>query len=310
MSDPATPEKGTDGTFTYGRDSRGNLLLDGVIVERNPYADAYEVPEEEEPKGEENAAVEGEEAKTAPVEPEPEKPPEPEPPKAPEKLKFTLKVHGEQIERELTKEELTTRLQLAEDYTRKTQSLAEERKKIEPFLPIIEKPEFKEWLDTQVQLGTIEAPKAPPPPAPEDVVGYRLRTQEPDFKEIQSAMVEWAATLPQHEAGFINDNHRVFNEVYDRFKAAKGAKAQPKETPAPVAQADPELLKKAIAAKEVAKTVAKVEPPGGQPEEVDPSREWKRINRELQKAVKANDKWVTYKGQRMQADVAWVLHNS
>jgi len=313
MTDPATPEKGTAGDFTWGKDSQGNLLLDGVVVERNQFADAYEVPDaEEEPAGGPNSAVEGEEPKTEPeAEPtEPVKSPEPEPPKPPERLKFTLKVHGEQIERELTKEELTAKLQLAEDYTKKTQSLAEERRKIEPFLPIIEKPEFREWLDSQVQLGVIEAPKPPSPPAPEDVMGYRMRTQEPDFQEIQSAMVEWAATLPQHEAGFINDNHRVFNEVYDRFKTARTAKAQPLPTPAAPVQADPKILERAIAAKEVAKANAKVEPPGGQQEEADPRREWKRIDRELQRAVRSGERFVRYKGQRMDADVAWVLHRS
>jgi len=311
MTDPATPDKGTAGDFTYGKDSHGNLLLDGVIVERNQYADAYEVPDEpEEPEGGPNAAVEGEAAKADTPEPEPVKTEEPKPPVVPATLKFTLKVHGEQSERELTRDELTAKLQLAQDYTKKTQALAEERRKIERFLPIIEKPEFKEWLDTQVQLGAIEAPKPPPPPAPEDVMGYRMRTQEPDFKEIHSAMVEWAATLPQHEAGFINDNHRVFNDVYDRFKTARVAKAQPVQTPAPLVQADPKVIEKAIAAKEVAKDTARVEAPGGQAPDMDPNREWKRVNRELQKAVRGREKFVMYKGRRMDAEVAWVMHNT
>ena len=308
MSDPATPKGTADGDFTFGRDSQGNLLLDGVVVERNRFADAYEVPEDEEPAGGPNAAVEGEEAVK---EPEPE--PEPEaaaPPKEPEKLKFSLKVHGEEINRELTREEITARLQLAEDYTKKTQALAEDRKKIEPFLPIIEKQEFKDWLDTQVQIGAIEAPKAPPPPAPEDVMGYRMRTQDPDFNEIQSAMVEWSATIPQHEASFINENHRVFNDVFDRFKAARGTKAQPATPAKPAEKADQKLIEKAIALKEVAKANARVETPGGQPEPPDPKREWNKTYKELRRAVQTGERFVTYKGQRMEADVAWVLHHN
>ena len=313
MTDTATPKEGTASDFTYGKDQQGNLLLDGVVVERNPFADAYEVPEDaEEPAGGPNSAVEGEEPEAEPEE-EPAKPveePTPEPPAEPEKYKFSLKVHGEQIEQELTREQLIAKLQLSEDYTKKTQALAEERKRIEPYLPIIDKPEFKEWLDTQVQIGAIEAPAQPPPPAPEDVMGYRLRAQDPEFQDIKDAMVEWAATLPQHEAGFIDNNHRVFNVTYDRFKAARGTKAQPVPTPAPATKADPEVIKKSIAAKEVAKASARVESPGGQAPDVDPSREWKRTDRELQRAVRDGEKFVFYKGKRLDADVAWVLHRS
>jgi hypothetical protein len=309
----ATPE-GTadDGSFTYGVDEMGRLIINGIPVdhrnERPPMADEEEEKEPvEEPK---------EEAKEPEPEAAPEPEPEPEPPPTPEKHKYKLKVQGEEIEREYTPEELVARLQMAEDYQKKTTDLAEMRRKIEPFLPIIEKPAFKEWLDERIQSGEIEPPDQPARPNPEDVIGYKLREQEPDFEEIRGAMREWAATLPAYESDILATNHKAFNEAYDRFKTARQARMpQAPPPPPPKVEAkeepkvDPKVMQKMIEAKEVAKDRAKVEPPGGQPEEApDPKKEWRRIDRELKKAVRNRVHIVTYNGRQVDPETAWAMH--
>lgn len=315
MPETAT-QKGTEekkGDFTWGRDSQGNLLIDGVVVERYrggrlPEPTDNEPEEQEEPK-EEAKPVKTEEVKEPP--PVAQEPP-PEPQK-PEKHKFKLKVQGEELEQELTQEQLVARLQMAEDYQRKTMALAEERRKIEPFLPIIEKPEFKQWLSDQVEAGAIEAPKTAPRPSDEDIIKYRIREQEPEFREIQHLMAEWAVTLPSYEADILATNHKVFNDTYDRFKAtyqAKKLEAQPippPKEPAPV-RIDPKDLERIIQSKEVSKAQAHVESPGGTPPEVDPKKEWRKMDRELRRAVREKERNVRYDGKMMDSEVAWVLH--
>ncbi len=310
MADPVTlPGTVENEPFTYEYKD-GRLFVEGIEVERNLEDRTHEVPIDE-PEGEAGKpAVVAKPPEEPPKAEEPPKvePPVPEPPKVPEKQKYRIKVQGEERELELTPEQLIARLQMAEDYQLKTTQLAEQRRKVEPFIPIIEKPAFKEWLNEQVQAGLIEAPAPPPPPAPEDVVGYRLRMQDPEFAETRQAMVEWAATLPQYESDILASNHRAFNETYDRFKAARGPKLSPAPQAAPPQVADKAAVDKIIAAKEVAKEKAKVEPPGGTPPEVDEKKEWKRVNRELAKAVRSGVRQVIYDGRRMDADVAYALH--
>lgn len=318
MSDPATPEKGTElkpNEFTYGKNEDGDLMIDGVVVER--YGGRFqgdatsEVPvEDDEPTGGPNAAVEGEQARVAeqakPVDP-PLAPVPAEPTKPPEKQKFKLKVHGEDIERELSPEEIVAKLQMAEDYHLKTSQLAEQRRKIEPFLPIIDKPVFKQIVDEMVSRGEIEAPQPTTPPSPEDVIGYRLRCAEPDFKEIQASVTEWATTLPVYEADILDKNHKAFNDAYDRFKGLRASKIAPTVAPPAPSTAD---IEKSIAAKEVAKETARVEAPTGTTPEVDPAREWKKIDRQLERAVKTGQRHITYRGRNMDAELAWVMHRT
>lgn len=316
MANPATPtEKGTEkktGEFTYGRDDHGNLLIDGVVVDK--HNETAVVDEDEEPEGAQNAVVEGKEVppgKEAAPEPPP-KAPAPEPPKPTDKQKFKLKVQGEEFEREYTNEELVSRLQMAEDYQKKTMQLAEDRRKIEPFMPIIDKPEFKQWLGEQVEAGVLEAPRIEPPPSPEDVIGFRIREHEPEFKDIQLAMSEWAATLPVYEAKILNSNPKVFNDTYDRFKAARKAmmdKVSPPHPPQPEpAKTDPKTLEKILQSKETSKEKARLETPGGTPPEVDPMKEWRKIDRELRKAVQDNLPQVKYKGRWVEPATAWAWH--
>ena len=314
MPETAT-QKGTEekkkGDFTWGRDKQGNLLVDGVIVEKHneliPQSDEEEV--EEEPQTEVKPAETKEVKEPPPVSQEPP----PEPPKPPEKQKFKLKVQGEELERELTHEELVARLQMAEDYQLKTMRLAEERREIEPFMPVIRKPEFKQWLSDQVEAGVIETPKTAPPPSDDDIIRYRMREQEPDFKEVQRLMAEWASTLPSYEADILETNHKVFNEVYDRFKSKRDLRIKEATPPPPIppqqpVRIDPKDLEKIIQAKEVQKAQAQVEAPGGTIPEVDLKKEWRRIDRELKKAVQEGQRSVRYRGRMVDAETAWAMH--
>jgi hypothetical protein len=195
---------------------------------------------------------------------------------------------------------------MAESYGIRNDELREKHKKIEPFLHVFERPDFKEWLESKVAVGEIPPPAAPTQPTSADVIRYRLRAAEPEFNEIKSRMVAWAATLPDGEQDILNSDHKAFVDAYDHFKATRKAPTTAPTPPAPVVPK--KEVEKAIANKEVAKANARVEPPGGATEEVDPGKEWHKVDRYLMKAVKNGEKYVTYKGQRMDAETAWVMH--
>lgn len=301
--------------IAWGRNERGDLLIDGIVVEKNPHflgdATSEIPPDDDEPiEPRNNAAVEGSQAEPVKApEPEPEKapePPPPEPPKIPDKQKYKLMIRGELQEKEYNQDELVARLQMAESYGLKNDELREKHKKIEPFLHVFERPDFKEWLDNKMAMGEIPAPAAPQQPASEEIIRYRLRTQEPEFGEIRSQMIAWAATLPDAEAEILNNSHKAFNDAYDHFKSTRKAPTPAAPPPPPVVPK--KEVEKAIAAKEVIKEQARVEPPGGAPAEVDPSKEYQKEYRRLQRAVRSGEKWVMYKGKRMESDIALVAH--
>ena len=298
----------------YGVNERGDFVIDGIVVDRNPhfYGDVTsEVPiEDDASEGKENAAVEGESAVPAPPPLAPvDTPPAPEPPKIPEKQKYKLMVRGEMKEKEYSNDEIVARLQMAESYDLRNDELRKKHKEIEPFLHVFERPDFKEWLETKVQVGEITPPSPPPPPAGDEVVRYRLRTQDPEFSEIKSQMIAWAATLPDNEAEIINTNYRAFNEAYDHFKATR-QKPTGVVTTQPLIAEHKREIDKVIAQKEVVKQQARVEPPGGAPVEVDQSKEWQKVDRQLQRAVQSGEKAVLYKGKRMDPEVAWIMHRT
>jgi len=311
---PDVPVTVNENEIPWGINERGDLLIDGVVVEKNQNFQGETIEEEtdETVPDRKNAVVEGEEAKPGLVpakEPEEVKPPEvpPEPVKITEKQKFKLMVRGEFQEREYTNDELIARLQMAESYGIRNDELREKHKKIEPFLHVFDRPDFKEWLETKVQVGEITPPSQSAPPANEDVIRYRLRSQEPEFADIRSQMVAWAATLPDSEADILNNSHKAFVDAYDHFKSTRKTVA-PAAPPIPTAPN--KTIDKAIAAKEVIKAQARVEGPGDAPQEVDPAKEWHKEERRLKRAVQGGEKFVVYNGQRMPADVAWVMHRT
>ena len=303
------------GDFTYGINERGQLVMDGVVIESNlnTYGgDATsEVPVEEEVPDRKNAAAEGEAVvpEKAP-EPEPVKAPEPppEPPKIPEKLKFNIKVRGEFQEKEYTPDEIIARLQMAESYGIRNDELREKHKKIEPFLHVFERPDFKDWLESKVAVGDIPPAPTSSTPANEDVIRYRLRAEDPEFQEIRAKMAEWAATLPDQEADILNTSHKAFVDAYDHFKSTRKAPASA-VPPTPVVVPKKEV-EKAIANKEVIKQQARVESPGGAApvEDEDPKRAWEKEDRRLQKAVRSRERHIMYLGRRMDPEDAWIMH--
>ena len=310
---PDVPEKTNENEIPWSINERGDLLIDGVVVEKNQNFQG-EIPEEEDESvpDRKNAVVEGEDVKPEVVpakEPEEVKPAEtsPGPVKITEKQKFKLMVRGEFQEKEYTNDELIARLQMAESYGIRNDELREKHKKIEPFLHVFDRPDFKEWLESKVQVGEIQPPSQSAPPANEDVIRYRLRAQEPEFGEIRSKMVAWAATLPDSEAEILNNSHKAFVDAYDHFKSTRKTVAP---APAPIPTVPNKVVEKAIAAKEVIKAQARVEGPGDAPQEVDPGKEYAKEERRLKRAVQGGEKFVIYNGQRMPADVAWVMHRT
>lgn len=260
---------------------------------------------EPEPEGKDNAHIEGEEApkpevkKEEPpkepvvteVKPEPEKAEAvvPEPPKPPDKRKWSFVIDGEKKEVELTPEEERLYLQKSFVADRRYEEVAKARKEVEPFAHIIKTPWFKAKVDEAIASGEIEGPKAPPPPTPEDVVGYRLRQRDPDFGEIKQAMEEWSVTLPRWEADQLDSNHRAFNDAYDRFKGelhSKKVVAAPPQTEA-VTALEKQAQEKILKAKEVVKAEAAVVSPGIE-KEVDPAAVAAKTERELMKRLRAD----------------------
>lgn len=277
-------------------------LLEGLSpAEREQILGSGE-PEEKEPEGGPNAAEEGQQTVEDPEEetPEPEPPkeeaaPEPEPPKEEEEVKtesdaltkLKIKVQGEEKELSLTREELIKRVQLAEDYHKKTTKLAEERRQIEPYLHVTKTDAFQAWLAEQQEMGVFEKPVAPVVP-PLLEYQYERRQSEPDYSEVMQEMREYAATLTPKAQAILDSDYQAFINEYDRIASeVRSRKVPPKAEPAkPVA--DPEVTRKILASKEKAKDMAVVQKPGGSPEEMQEMRNKKKEKALLQR-MRAGD---------------------
>ena len=295
MPDPTTPPAGDAGLFTYEINEQGNLLIDGDFVGK-----VSDLPTEPATPVEEDAAKEPTAEEAQPETPTEEKPKEEAPeappePVIPERVKLKLKVYGEESEREFTREELVAQVQKGLAAEKRFQEVAEKERSIEPFLHIKESPEFKEWLSNMVQENPSLAPVAPSPPSPEDVMGYRLRREEQEATEIIEAMRDWQATLPIYEAKALENNHRVFNMTYDRFKAARQTK--PAAAPEPAKEAKPpapiqtkEDAEKVIAAKERQKESARTVPPSVSAGERDAVQVKRKQEAELRKRIRSGDR--------------------
>jgi hypothetical protein len=110
--------------------------------------------------------------------------------------------------------------------------------------------------------------------------------KDPGFDNIRQAMVEWAVTLPDYEARQLEENHRVFNMAYDRFKAAQG---QIQPAPAPdKAVATKEVAEAVLATKELRKDGARAERSGVHVE-TDPNKARNQRVTQLQKRSRTGD---------------------
>ena len=283
MSDDNTPTQpeGAEGDFTFEIDKHGNLLVDGVVMERtiNP----LRMQSQEQESGDEE-----------PVEEPPSEPPTPsEPAKddtvrdTPGKQKFKLKVYGEELEKEFDQNELIVTLQKGLASEKRFQEVAAKEREIEPFQHIVKSDKFKQWLDEQIQAGEIEKPAPPPKPEPEDIMGYRLRQRQANFGAIREAMGEYAITLPQYEAQLLESNHRVFNQVFDRFEAA--SRQNESANPQNKVVATKEVAEAILATKEIRKDSARSERSGLHPAEFDSEKATKQRVAILQRKSRAGD---------------------
>lgn len=270
----------------------------------------FEVPDEPEdtpedkPAGEPNAHLEGEQTvkdEEEAKEPEPTAPPKEEekpkeeakPPPSPDEIEYTLKVkvQGEERELKLSKDELIKRVQLAEDYYKKTAEVADMKRKIEPHLHVIDTPEYIDWLKDRREAGQIREEPDMPVHSATDEYEYIKRTADPDFLEIQAELRAFAATLPVRGQELLSSDYQTFNREYDRIASERRARKArlsepPPQQPPPV---DPKVQEKILQAKEKAKENAVVETPGaGKPEDTA-FKEWKRKEKELVKRMKGGD---------------------
>ena len=289
---PSTQSAGDDGNFTYERDTNGNLLVDGIVVDRdvNPLllTEPEQPPVEDEevqepaPEPEQSVAPEAPATPAAPQEPSKEDTQR----ETPGKKKFRLEIDGETIEREFDEKDLERTITKGIKWEREVRKLREKEGEVDAYRNIIKTTHFKEWLDQKLSSGEITSPPTPPAPEPEDIMGYRLRMKEPDFHDIRTAMYDWALTLPEYEARQLESNHRVFNMAYDRFKAAQSQKNP--ATPPEKVVASKEVAEAVLAAKEQRKDTARTER-AGLHTETDPNRARQNKLMQLQKRSRQGD---------------------
>lgn len=279
----------------------GRVFLEGqdvTEIARTEYAEDMEPA-----ANPDNAHVEGEEAEEAaeevkepeadkePKEAEAEKPaedPKPEAveePKTPEKIKFKTKFRGKEEEVEYDQSQLQVRLNKLRAFEENEKEFWDKKKKLDPYMPVVESDWFKQKLAEAYETGELEKPSAPPPVP--SLVQYELakRQADPDHDEVLAELREYAMRLPQDAAMLLDSDPTVFLPEYDRVAAERRArlekaavKAEPKVTP--------EEVKKKLELKEVAKKSAAVSAPGVQAESVSPLKSWEKTERELMKALR------------------------
>lgn len=187
----------------------------------------------------------------------------------------------------------------------------------QPFIAMNGNPAMKQMLDEYISRGEVEAPRGPAHTL-EDSAGFQLRASEPEFEAVREVMRLHASTLPEYEAQILDSNPAAFNRAYDKIKATLGDKVKairphPPALPAAYSNVpmDRRTLETAIRAKEVSR--ARVEPPGIAPQEQDAdpaNRDWSKEGQRLLNARNNGEKYVVYKGQRMEMDHALVMHRT
>jgi len=293
MDDKATPEKGAV------LDLGGGFVADfsDFFAQEGAPVVADEPPED---GTADNAAIEGEQVVPEPeaaAEPEkkaePEKPPEPESAAAPEEPKtyeFKIKYRGEEMTEKLTTEQIVARLQMSKDYTVKTEELAEKRRKVEAVERVTDTPWFKETYEEAIRTGAIEAQPAVASPAvdPLDKYEFEKRKSDPDFEDVRGRMREYALTLPAEAQEILSNNHKVFNQEYDRI--AEGVRKKKESPPPAPSKIAPEVAKKILQAKEVVKSNAVVERAGVGSPDADPSIQARKQLSALRRQAKEGDR--------------------
>ena len=269
-----------------------NAVLDfggGFVADFSDFVEGDPLAAEETQEGEPNVAIEGEKTipegeEEKPLEKsakEEEKPPEEgkeqEPPPV-DPYEFMLKFRGKEETAKLTKEQITGRLQLLKSYQENEKEFWENAEKFQAYRKIIEAPWFQEVVKEKVQSGEAEITPVVPEAKPEDVIGYQLRINEPDFAKVTEAMQEWVVTLPYDQQILVRKSHGIFNQTYDRFKSILQQQSAPAAPTAPnpaaasntqASTVDPKTAKAILETKEIRKAQAAVEQPGMASPDVD-----------------------------------------
>ena len=281
----------------------GRVFMDGIdVTEVARPGGEDEVPE---PTNPDNAAVEGDEVeKTEGPEPEekaepveakkedavPEKKPEVEPEKEPgeaAKLKFKTKFRGKEEDVEYDPTQIQVRLNKLRAFEENEKEFWEKTKEVEPHRAIISSDWYKAKLKEAYETGELAAPEAPEPPPL--TVQYEIlkRKADPDHDAVMESLRDYARNLPQDAVKILDSDASVFLSEYDRVAVAVRTKVaeKPKVEPAKE-KADPEDVRKKLAAKESAKTRAAVVAPGTMPEQRSQATVVQKRMRELERYMR------------------------
>lgn len=175
--------------------------------------------------------------------------------KTPQTKKYKIKYNGEDVELDVSDQDLVNHLQRSYDYETKINKLAEDRNLIAPYKRILETDWFKTKLEEGLRTGEIEKPAPVEKPSEEAIFEYNRKALDPDFDVIRKAMVDWALTLPEPMQWQLDNNYNVFNKEYDRVAKIIRKKKQEK----PLNLNEKKKIDKIIAQKEDLKNKARVE---------------------------------------------------
>lgn len=274
----------------------GKVFMDGVdVTEIARPGGEDELPE---PANVDNAALEGDEAeKPEPEEKKesveakkedvvPEKKPDEKPaePAEPDKLKFKLKFRGKEEEVEYEPTQIQVRLNKLRAFEENEKEFWEKTREVEPHRAIISSDWYKAKLKEAYESGELAAPEAPE--APPVKVQYEIakRRNDPDYLEIQEAVLDYARTRSREEQLMIDSDAEVYISEFDRLAKEVREKKVP---PIPVApKVDPADVKKQLALKESAKIRAAVVAPGTMPEQRSQATAVQKRMRELERAMR------------------------
>ena len=278
----------------------GKVIIDGVDVTEIARFGADEGPEDETPKQEpaaDNAVLEGDEvepevAKEPVEEPvkevEPPKVPDKEPvkPTEPEKLKFKLKFRGKEDEVEYDPSQIQVRLNKLRAFEENEKEFWEQRKKVEPYAPIVESEWFKAKLAEAYESGELSKPEEAP--APPSTVQYEVirRKADQDYDAVMESLRDYARNLPLEAVKILDSDASVFLSEYDRIATELRSKKVEPEKPQKSDKQDPKDVKAKLALKESAKTRAAVAQPGTMGEPPDPNRAVQKRLKELERAIR------------------------
>lgn len=295
------PEQEPEQIPDWGVTEEGRVIMGGEDVTDlvNPeYDEGDETPAEppepavegedlEEKEPEKKETEESEQEKEEDETPS-EKPEDPEVPPEPDKWKFNLKFRGDVEEKEYTQEQVQVRLQKLRAFEENEKEFWQQKREIEPYIPIIKSDWFREKLKEGYEAGELEKPPEPPAPPVGLTYEHLKRKADPDYEEIVAALASYAMGLDPKAAELLDTDLPTFLKEYDRFakEVREGKKTAPPEEQKKPPKTDPAELKKKLELKEIAKEKANVVKPGSATDPPNPVKVWEKKYRELQKELR------------------------